>query len=351
MDFQKQTIIDGVTVIDKTLLDKMQDGIIEGIQKAEKTGGGANIDIDKTLTQEGKAADAKTVGDELKKRPTEFKTLNGTAITGSGNIQINASVSSKNLIPQPLADGYYNGKTIACIGDSITYGVGASDNSHRYSTVLAGLLGAREINLGTSGYVLCTGGHRTCNIGNLTEEKISGADVVTIMIGINDWDQAVKNGMFGGSLTYPANSTYYSLGTFGTDDTTTIYGAAAMWCNRINELKAKPQFSNTKFFFITPIITSWNSSVTSEKSFDQSKTNVHGFTLRDLCLAIIETCAFYKVPVLDMNKYSGIYYNSEQDNNASEYFADGLHPNDAGHQKIAEGIYWYLMKNPIMERY
>ena len=111
MDFQKQTIIDGVTVIDKALLDNIQDGVIEAITKAEETVGGANIDIDKTLTQEGKAADAKTVGDELKKRPTEFKTINGESITGTG--EINLSVTR---------DQYKNltGKTISFVADSIT---------------------------------------------------------------------------------------------------------------------------------------------------------------------------------------------------------------------------------------
>lgn len=70
MDFQKTTIIDGVTVIDKTLLDKMQDGIIEAIQKAEQNPGGGegatvNIEVDNTLTKEGKAADEKAAGDAI----------------------------------------------------------------------------------------------------------------------------------------------------------------------------------------------------------------------------------------------------------------------------------------------
>lgn len=99
MDYKKLTIIDGVTVIDKELLDAMQEGIIEGITKAEEnagsgTGGGSPIELDKTLTQEGKAADAKAVGDAIGELPTEFKTINGQTILGTGNLTIEAEADS-----------------------------------------------------------------------------------------------------------------------------------------------------------------------------------------------------------------------------------------------------------------
>lgn len=227
--------------------------------------------------------------------------------------------------------------TLACIGDSITYGVGASDKSCRYSTILAGMLGAREVNLGVSGTSLCTDGPRTCNFSKLTADNLAGADIVTIKMGINDWAAAKEN--------------CYDLGVLGSDDTSTIYGAAAMWCKRITELKATEQYNDTRFYFVTPVVTSWNSSVTSVRDYDQFKTNIHGFTLRDLCEAIINTCEVYDIPVLDMNLDSGIYYNSPEDDCASAYFGDGVHPNDAGHAKLARSMYAALMtdilKNPI----
>lgn len=45
-----------------------------------------------------------------------------------------------------------------------------------------------------------------------------------------------------------------------------------------------------------------------------------------------------------MNLESGIYYNSPEDDHASEYFGDGVHPNDAGHAKLAESLYTALLK-------
>ena len=39
------------------------------------------------------------------------------------------------------------------------------------------------------------------------------------------------------------------------------------------------EFKDTKFYFMTPVITSWNNSV-SQKSWDQNKKNICGYTLR-----------------------------------------------------------------------
>jgi lysophospholipase L1-like esterase len=122
-----------------------------------------------------------------------------------------------------------------------------------------------------------------------------------------------------------------------------------MWCEKITELKATEQYKDTRFYFITPLVTSCNNSVTSVKDYNQSKTNIHGFTLRDLCEAIIKTCAVYDIPVLDMNKDSGIYYNSPEDDHASAYFGDGVHPNDAGHAKLAQSIYHALTTDILQD--
>ena len=265
---------------------------------------------------------------------SNIKTVNGMSLLGGGDISIKgggSDVLTSNLIPKPVSNTFYNGKKIACVGDSITQGVGASDNSKRYTTVLAGLLGATEVNLGQSGTVLCTGGNRGCNIGKLTVGNLNGCSVVTIMMGINDWDQAGEG--------------YYELGEYGSTDTTTIYGAVDMWCKKIIEIKNTTGFEDTKFFFITPIITSWNHSV-GGNDWNQEKTNIHGYKLRDLCQAIINVCADYKIPVLDMNKYSGIYYNSAEDNSVGTFFGDGIHPNTAGHEQIAKALKEYLLKNP-----
>lgn len=277
---------------------------------------------------------------------TSIKTVNGQSILGSGDLVINGPVEKTTyLIPQQTSGVEYAGKTLCVIGDSVTAGVGVTKGTNDYGTLVANALGMTANNQGASGTVLCTGGHRGSNIGKLTVANCSAA-IVTILMGVNDWDQAVKNGYFGGSLQYGSDKTYYTLGELGSSDTTTIYGAVKMWCEKIISLKANDAVKNTKFFFMTPLITSWNNSVGTSKSWDQSKTNIHGFTFRELCNAIIETCAVYKIPCLDMNKYSGIYWKSDDDTNTKTVGGDGIHPNAAGHELIANALIDYIKLNP-----
>ena len=227
----------------------------------------------------------------------------------------------------------YEGKTIACIGDSITYAYGVTKDETDYVTLLAKKLGMNYIRLGQSGTTLCTDGSRTCNIDKLTESNLNGADVVTIAMGINDF--------------CAAGADYYKLGDINSTDTSTIYGAMKMWCERIEELRKTDSLKNTEFYFLTPVITSWNNSVTSARDWDQSKKNVHGYTLRDLCNAIIEVAALYDVEIIDMNLLSGMYYVSAEDNNTAVFGGDGVHPGEVGHEMMANALANVLLKNDL----
>ena len=232
-----------------------------------------------------------------------------------------------------LDEAAYEGMTIACIGDSITYGVGATKDQTDYVKLLADQLGMDYIRLGASGTTLCTDGSRTCNIGKLTESNLSGADVVTIAMGINDFCAAGEG--------------YYELGDINSTDSSTIYGAVRMWCERIVELRKTDSLSNNQFYFVTPLITSWNNSVTSAKDWDQSKVNIHGYTLRDLCNAIIEVAALYDVAVIDLNLISGLYYVDAEDNNVDVFGGDGVHPGDEGHAMMAAALANALLQNDL----
>ena len=229
----------------------------------------------------------------------------------------------------------YAGKTIACIGDSITAGVGVTKDQTDYVTLLAKSLDMNYIRLGASGSTLCDGGHAACNISKLTEKNLAGADVVTVLMGINDFVQARQG--------------YYTLGSVTSTDTSTVYGAVHAWCQRIQALRQTEGLKDTEFYFMTPVITSWNNSVSSVRNWDQSKQNIYGYTLRDLCNAIIEVCALYNIPVIDLNLISGLYYNSAEDNTVAEFAGDGAHPGAVGHQMMAAAIRKALLKEDQIE--
>lgn len=308
MAYTKQNFIDG-QVLKAEHLNKIEQGIVNN---------------------ENEIANKQPKGNYLTEHQ-KIKTINGQSMIGNGNIVIqNGSNNDRRyMIPNPVDRTIYSGMTIACIGDSITYETSHADPG--YVKKLGQELGANMVNLGMSGAVLCAGGTRGCRIGVLAPNYLQNADVVTIMLGSNDWDAATDS--------------QYSLGDINSTDTCTIYGAARMWCEKIQELKQTEDYANTKFYFMTPPIISWNGSM-GGKNWDQNKVNIHGFKFRDLCQAIIDVCYEYTVPVIDLNLYSGIYYNSAEDENATQYGGDGIHPNTAGHALITEAIIRAFECNP-----
>lgn len=234
-----------------------------------------------------------------------------------------------------VASNPFAGKTIACIGDSITAAYGVTKDKTDYVKLLADRLEMNYIRLGASGTTLCANGGRICNIDKLTESKLQGADVVTIAMGINDF--------------CGAGAGYYKLGDINSTDSSTIYGAVRMWCEQIVELRETDSLKDTQFYFVTPLITSWNNSVTSARNWDQSKVNIHGYTLRDLCNAIIEVAALYDVAVIDMNLISGLYYVSAEDNNIDVFGGDGVHPGDEGHAMMAAALEDALLEHYLLD--
>ncbi|MBQ3529209.1 MAG: SGNH/GDSL hydrolase family protein [Oscillospiraceae bacterium] len=241
------------------------------------------------------------------------------------------------MIPQPVSADFYKGKTAAFFGDSITAGVGATSPDKKYVEVLSRKLNLKSFrNCGASGTTLTEGttSPTGCSFRYFTEENCKGADLVTIKLGINDFNGCVKD--------------VHTMGQFLEDSHKTVYGALRRWCEKVVELQATPSCKNTKFFFITPVPGGWNRSVdnAARKLYDQSKRNINGWTLRDYCEAMLKTCAHYRIPVLDLNRYGSIYYKTADDNTMENNFKDGLHPNDAGHALIAEDLYQFLLMNP-----
>ena len=56
--------------------------------------------------------------------------------------------------------------------------------------------------------------------------------------------------------------------------------------------------------------------------------------------AIIRIAGFYAIPVLDLYRVSGIQPRVEA--LKQRYMPDGLHPNDAGNERIAEKLIGFL---------
>lgn len=234
------------------------------------------------------------------------------------------TLGEEDLSSSPLSAEEFSGKKISFLGDSITAGVGVSSTEYRYSTVLSDSLGMTESNLGISSTVYCTGHPSRASRIEDVQNIPTDSDYVIVLLGINDFDQAIA-GQFA------------ELGEFGNADTSTIYGAAnAMYRALVDRFRC----TEAKIYICTPVITSWNNSVSAERDWSQDKQNACGYTLPDLCGALQETAQYYGLVCCDLNATSGM---TEED------FADGIHPNDTGAAKMAGVLEEFLLENYYYE--
>lgn len=231
------------------------------------------------------------------------------------------------------------GLKIACLGDSITVGIGSSNEDNTYVSKLSQYGECETINLGVSGSVLCDYGTLYHEINRLDDNYLENADIVTMLIGFNDFWRT--------SNRPTLNENYYDLGNINSNDTFTIYGALKAWCNKIVELKKLKKYENTYFVWLTPLVSSNNNSFADsstsylkncEYSFSDYRTRSFGYSYLDLINAIKDVAEYYDMPIFDLHSKSGIYWNNDEDTNVKETLSDTCHPNDKGYDLIAKSL-------------
>ncbi len=217
------------------------------------------------------------------------------------------------IVSLPVTESFFNGKKITLLGDSITAGVGSgfTSNAERYASVLCSSLKAVENNMGISGTTLCTGhSERKSRLTDISAIP-TDSDYVFVMLGTNDFDLASEN--------------FATLGTDGTTNTSTVYGATEQMCKTLAE-----RFADKKLhvFVVTPIA----------RQDDLTSTSItkNGYTLRDFCDVLIKKAEKYGLQVIDLNAEAGL---------VSEDFVNTLHPSVSGTEKIVSVLKKHLLQN------
>jgi lysophospholipase L1-like esterase len=217
-----------------------------------------------------------------------------------------------------LSASQWAGKTANFLGDSITYGYGLADRVNDcFATLVKNSLSLATANnyglIGTKIGKVVTGD------GSFVERYSAmdaAADITFVIGGTNDYGHNASN--------HP-----YSLpfGTFTDRVETTFFGALHVLCNGlITKYPGKP------IVFVTPTHRlSWDSV-----GDDYENNPDTGKNLRDYVNAIREVTEYYGVYVLDLFKSLNISPNVAV--NKTSYMPDGLHPNEAGHVKMADAI-------------
>lgn len=250
----------------------------------------------------------------------------------------NNTLSNIITIYEPVNKNIFKDKKLWVFGDSITAGVGTT-SPYYFPDILSQNLGCATVTKkGYSGYAFSLGleDYGNC-ILNVMDSALSNApgncDILIICFGINDWtwgrnkegDRAIGNLL---------DNTKY-----------TICGAVNLFCQKLQEIFA--DYPDIKIYFSTPTPTK-NAPISggtpSSKTWDQTKTNYNGNTLRDICNAITQTASLYGYKTLDLN----LYFDGDISDSSAmdEAFPDGLHPNEEGNTKLANTLANLLIANP-----
>ena len=212
------------------------------------------------------------------------------------------------------------GKKVHFLGDSITEGVGASSGGTCYVAQVAERSGAVCRNYGISGTRIARQTHPS-------EPASFDLDFCMRVDGMEpDADVVV---VFGGTNDYGHGDAPFGVPSDRTPDT--FYGAlhtlyTALIC----------RYPCARIVVLTPLHRC-GEVVSAEK-----RPGAEGQPLKRYAAAIREVAEEYALPVLDLFAMSGLQPNIPVIQDI--YFPDGLHPNDAGHARIAELIVGFLQR-------
>ena len=211
------------------------------------------------------------------------------------------------------------GKKIAFLGDSITEGCGTSCGEAIYWRVLERLTGAECLGFGIGGSRIAPQHNPVphmdyeryfaSRIAKLPKE----ADVIVVFGGTNDF----------GTGDAP-------FGTLSDREETSFCGAFHALLQKL--LEAYPE---AQIVVMTPL----HRSHESETEYNEIGIR-RDHTLDNYVDAIIAIAGYYGVPVLDLFRTSGLQ--PAVLTIRQKFMPDGLHPNDAGHEKIARRLEAFL---------
>ena len=201
----------------------------------------------------------------------------------------------------------FSNMNIAFFGDSIARGYDgftrtAMDNP--YPVLVAEELGFDNYySYAVSGSTFALNNLQRTSLVNKYKELKADVDVISVMCGVNDYDNSLP------------------LGTIDDTDGYTVYGAIKIVASGL-----KNNYEDAFIFFITPYNTTWKHNTTYE--------------LIDVVNAIKEVCELYDIPVLDL--YNEGNFEDEMYNSKS----DGLHPSQNFHiQYTAPQIAQFIKDN------
>lgn len=210
------------------------------------------------------------------------------------------------------------GKKINFMGDSITEGVGTSSPDKVYPYLIAQKTGAICRNYGISGTRIAMQTKPSeppsfdLNFCMRVAEMDSDADIVCIFGGTNDFGHGDA-----------------PIGEMSDRTNKTFYGALHTLYSSLIE-----KYPESKIIIFTPL-----HREAEDNPYGTQGTIPYG-TLNKYVNIIRQVAEYYSLPILDLYATSGLQPNVPIIK--AKYVPDGLHPNDAGQEILADKIISYL---------
>lgn len=241
-------------------------------------------------------------------------TVSDFAAQGASNITyIENAISEQGLA---IRKAPWFGKTVACLGDSITFGMRSGQTSQTakednpWVSQLKNYSGFTNIrNYGISGSTVSNVSGKNPMFSRYTTMD-NNADIVIVMGGTNDIAGNVPLGDFD-----PTGATV---------DTNNFYGALNVLYKGLKE-----KYPNKPIVVMTPL-NAVNSNLPGGVS-----TGLN-LTMEDYRVAIRNVAKLYGFYIIELQDLVG--FNALVDEDKPKYITDGVHPNQAGHDIMAKVI-------------
>lgn len=264
----------------------------------------------------------------------------------------------------PEIQSQWNGARVALFGDSIT-DKGQLSLNDVYWRKLTDILGIEPYCYGISG-------HETIHIIGQAEKLISehgqDVDAILVFIGTNDYNSSVPIGDWYREEITIANRNGEDVPL---KHRVMLFGDAS-FKSRINDFMSflKRNYPTKQIILLTPIHRGYFNCWTNNIQPDESFANAIGLYIDDYVNAIKEAANVWAVPVIDLNSICGLYPNEPEHtmyfretskeikytaaqaakgkagSEAGLEYHDLLHPNTAGHIRMAYALAYQLLGYP-----